>query len=64
MSWLSSLDSQMSAFNTGEAYVNYIDGEQANWAKAYYAGNLSRLKRVKRIYDPDNVFDFAQVIPN
>ena len=63
VSWLSSLDSQMSAFNTGEAYVNYIDGEQANWAKAYYAGNLSRLKRVKRKYDPDNVFDFAQAIP-
>ena len=63
VNWLSSLDSQMSAFNTGEAYVNYIDAEQANWAKAYYAGNLSRLKRVKRKYDPDNLFDFAQAIP-
>ena len=63
VNWLSSLDSQMSAFNTGEAYVNYIDAEQDNWAKAYYAGNLSRLKRVKRRYDPDNLFDFAQAIP-
>jgi len=29
VNWLASLDSRMSAFNTGEAYVNYIDGDQA-----------------------------------
>jgi FAD/FMN-containing dehydrogenase len=42
------------------AYANYINADQADWARATYAGNAQRLSDVVRRYDPDGVFDFPQ----
>lgn len=61
--WLTQLHASMAPFNSGAAYVNYIDQNQADWQRAYYAGNLERLKQVKRKYDPGNLFSFPQSIP-
>ncbi|OXM43923.1 FAD-binding oxidoreductase [Amycolatopsis alba] len=41
-------------------YVNYIDPEMPDWAKAYYGESLPRLRRVARKYDPDGLFAFEQ----
>jgi FAD/FMN-containing dehydrogenase len=58
-SWYATLGSDMD----GEAYQNYIDPNLAGWAQAYYGANLPRLQQIKRAWDPDDAFRFAQSIP-
>jgi FAD/FMN-containing dehydrogenase len=46
------------------AYVNFMmDDEGAARVQASYGGNFERLRAIKRVYDPDNVFHVNQNIP-
>ena len=45
------------------SYQNFADPALKDWAKAYYGINLPRLSRIKRQYDPNNMFTFPQSIP-
>jgi hypothetical protein len=40
-----------------------IAADLQDYARSYYKGNLLRLQVVKKQYDPDNFFQFAQSIP-
>jgi hypothetical protein len=60
--WLAWLGDEVFDPATG-AYQNYIDPALADWRRAYYGTNLERLVKVKRDYDPENRFSFAQSIP-
>ena len=60
--WLGQLQQAFEPVTQG-SYQNYIDPTLADWQQAYYGSNLPRLQQVKRHYDPDGVFHFAQSIP-
>jgi FAD/FMN-containing dehydrogenase len=59
--WVKAARAALAPYTDG-AYVNYIDADVTD-ASVYYGGNLARLSSVKRTYDPDGYFSFAQSIP-
>jgi len=62
-SWLDDYYEAMQPYVLPESYQNFPDRSLADFGSAYYGTNLSRLRSVKRAYDPENVFSFAQSIP-
>jgi FAD/FMN-containing dehydrogenase len=62
-SWLNSTWQAMRPYATGTSYQNYVDPDLSDWQHAYYGANLPRLQHVKAMYDPGNLFHFAQSIP-
>ncbi|WP_431052055.1 FAD-binding oxidoreductase [Roseateles sp. L2-2] len=54
--WTHSLRTAMSPWSSGGAYVNYPDAAITDAASAYYGGNLTRLRAVKRAVDANGVF--------
>ena len=53
----------MRPYVSGSSYVNYCDLDIPYWATAYWGLNLPRLRRIKSIYDPDNLFVHLRACP-
>ena len=62
-SWLDGVWTAMRPYASGQAYQNYIDPKLTGWEQAYYGANATRLRTVKRAYDPDGLFHFPQSVP-
>ncbi|CAG8444266.1 2392_t:CDS:2 [Scutellospora calospora] len=45
------------------SYQNYIDHDLSDWLNRYYGSNLPALITAKKVYDPNNVFNYIQGIP-
>ncbi len=63
LAWIEQLADELGPHTNGSAYQNFIDRAQPHWQAAYYGRNFKRLTKVKRRYDPANVFRFQQSIP-
>ncbi|MFI8349387.1 FAD-binding oxidoreductase [Streptomyces sp. NPDC085596] len=59
ISWVREVRSEVEPWSTGDVYLNFIGDEGAERVGAGLGvGNMLRLEKVKRAYDPDNVFRF------
>lgn len=61
--WINGVWRALRPYVSGQAYQNYIDPQLTSWQRAYYAGNLARLREIKKQVDPDFKFRFRQAIP-
>ncbi|QEU95754.1 FAD-binding oxidoreductase [Streptomyces kanamyceticus] len=60
--WIKGGFDAVDPFSLRETYQNYIDPELRDWKTSYYAENYARLADIKRAYDPNGFFCFAQAI--
>ncbi|MEV4432889.1 FAD-binding protein [Streptomyces sp. NPDC049555] len=60
--WADNAVCAIAPFSNGEAYVNFPEPEDSDWAHAYWAENLARLREIKRRYDPHRVFRQPQSV--
>jgi len=60
--WTRTLFQEAAPFATGSAYINFMTADEADRVRAVYGPNFDRLAKVKRTYDPANLFSVNQNI--
>ncbi|MET7959007.1 FAD-binding oxidoreductase [Micromonospora zamorensis] len=60
--WIAEFSQALRPYVDG-AYVNVPNIGMAEWEKAYWGRNFTRLRKIKAEYDPHNVFQYEQSIP-
>lgn len=60
-SWVADGFNFIETFTDG-SYVNFPYRKLSNYLYKYYGNNVDRLKKVKKLYDPQNIFKFHQSI--
>jgi FAD/FMN-containing dehydrogenase len=61
--WTHAMYDAVRPWLSGSAYQGYADPYLSGWQQQYYGASLERLREIKRKYDPENVFRYAQSIP-
>lgn len=62
IAWVRDYWDALRPHSAGGAYVNFMMDEGGDRVKATYRGNYPRLQKIKRQYDPDNLFRVNQNI--
>jgi FAD/FMN-containing dehydrogenase len=60
--WARQYWEELHPMSAGGAYVNFLMNEGQDRIRASYRGNYERLARIKRRYDPENIFHINQNI--
>jgi len=60
--WARNFFNDSAPFASGSVYVNFLTADEGMRVRAAYGPNYDRLVRVKREYDPDNLFRMNQNI--
>jgi FAD/FMN-containing dehydrogenase len=63
IAWTQAMYDSVRPWLSGSAYQGYADPNLPDWQQQYYGASFSRLRTIKRKYDPENVFRYAQSIP-
>lgn len=62
VAWCRDLWNAMAPYATGEAYVNFMTGEEGERLETAYGSSYQRLVELKNRYDPSNLFRMNQNI--
>ncbi len=62
LTWIADFADALSPW-VGGAYVNVPNARSADWPTAYWGAGVDRLRAVKAIYDPSDVFRHEQSVP-
>ncbi len=61
--WINEFYERIAIYLSGRSYANMPDRGIEDHLESHYGSNLNRLVRIKKKYDPENVFSFDQSIP-
>ncbi|RWS22367.1 hypothetical protein B4U80_13568 [Leptotrombidium deliense] len=61
--WMKQFYDETKSLNSGYSFFNLADEDLDNWLQRYYGANSHNLKKIKKKYDPNNLFTYKQSIP-
>jgi FAD/FMN-containing dehydrogenase len=60
VSYLAEFDRVLAPLSNGHSYQNYPNRETVDFGQAYFGENLPALRKIKKKYDPNDLFSFPQ----
>ena len=56
------LQRSLGAGGADSQYVNTPSCQRGDWARRYFGHNYAKLLQLKRLWDPDNIFNYCQSV--